>query len=201
MDDISPDLVARIASRIYNEAPQPNGHGAPEIAAPEMPAPPSSPVAIPPHLGSLPFSLSSVPHGTELPGASRITSMASAPGTPPLPSINAPANTGFSLPVLHLHHRELVYPARPLPTPHPDSALLSPKFGNLICQVKHRNRNFSNIPGPNVQAIPTQFRQPAPRPLDVPPPFAKIFQFSDKKFTANRLPGSTMPPRLKNRKV
>ena len=101
MDDITPDLISRMASRIYNEAPSPNGHGTPDVAMPstsEMPTAPASPVGIPPHLGHLPFSFPSVPHGTELPGVSRFAPMVSSPGMPPLPAVNAPMNTGFSFP-------------------------------------------------------------------------------------------------------
>jgi cysteine desulfurase / selenocysteine lyase len=98
VDDISPDLIARMASRIYNEEPQINGTAAPEVAMPEMPSIPTSPGMIPTDLGILPFSLSSVPHAGEVPGISRFAPLISAPGMPPLSSANAPANTGFSFP-------------------------------------------------------------------------------------------------------
>jgi cysteine desulfurase / selenocysteine lyase len=103
VDDISPDFIARLASRIYNESP--NGDGAPtagsstaSAAAPTAPSIPATPTEIPSHLGSLPFSFSSLPHASILPGVSNVAPEVSAPSMPPTPSANAPANTGFSLP-------------------------------------------------------------------------------------------------------
>ena len=43
MDDISPDLISRMASRIYNDAPSPNGHGTPQVAMPSAPSAPEMP--------------------------------------------------------------------------------------------------------------------------------------------------------------
>ena len=67
MDEISPDLIARMASRIYNEKPQADAAPPFGVAPPDPPmAPsaaqmPSAPQAIPEHMGSMPFSFTSIP--------------------------------------------------------------------------------------------------------------------------------------------
>ncbi len=79
MDETTPDMIARMASRLYNEPPQVDGASAPagEPTTSELPAEAAPAVS---HLGSIPVSLSSWPHA--------------APPTPPMmPTELAPAST------------------------------------------------------------------------------------------------------------
>jgi cysteine desulfurase/selenocysteine lyase len=62
VDEISPDLISRMASRIYNEKPQADGVPAFGAAPPAPPSMQSVPEGIPQHMGSLPFSVASMPH-------------------------------------------------------------------------------------------------------------------------------------------
>src|SRR6185295_5644006 len=62
VDEISPDLISRMASRIYNEKPQTDGVPAFSAAPPAPPSMQSVPEGIPQHMGSLPFSVASMPH-------------------------------------------------------------------------------------------------------------------------------------------
>lgn len=62
MDEISPDLISRMASRIYNEKPQADGVPVFGAAPPAPPSMQSAPEGIPQHMGSLPFSVASIPH-------------------------------------------------------------------------------------------------------------------------------------------
>ncbi len=62
MDEISPDLIAQMASRIYNEQPHATGAPAVEAMPSAPPMAPSAPGEIPQHMGSLPFSVASIPH-------------------------------------------------------------------------------------------------------------------------------------------
>ena len=133
-----------------------------------MPAAPSSPVAIPPHLGSLPFSFSSVPHGTELPGASRFTSMVSAPGTLPLPSINAPANTGFSLPGITPSSPEVGVPS-------PSTSDASSGLSAFVAKIRQshllgREQKLDFLQHSRPERASDSYAIPATgaRPLDVP---------------------------------
>ncbi len=171
MDDISPDLISRMASRIYNEAPSPNGHGTPQVAmpstpsTPEMPAAPTSPGGIPPHMGHLPFSFPSVPHGGEAPGTSRFAPLVSSPGMPPVPAPNSPLNTGFSFPSAPQS------PPAELNVPSDASSGLS-AFVAKIRQSHFSGRDqqldYKSYSAPerasNSSVIPTT----GPRPLDVP---------------------------------
>jgi cysteine desulfurase/selenocysteine lyase len=171
VDDISPDLISRMASRIYNETPNPNGHGTPEVAmpptpsAPEMPAAPTSPVGIPPHMGHLPFSFPSAPHGTEGPGASRFASSVSSPGMPPVPAPNAPLNTGFSFPSVPQS------PPAELNAPSDASSGLS-AFVAKIRQSHFTGRDqqldFTRHSGPERASNSAVIPSTGPRPLDVP---------------------------------
>ncbi|HVU87497.1 MAG TPA: cysteine desulfurase [Pirellulales bacterium] len=110
MDEITPDLIARMASRIYNEAPQPNGHaeGEPHVdaSADTGRIAGSSPAA---HYGSIPVAVKSWPHVPTTP-----------PVTPPSvtpPMFSAPP-TDFVLPGMT--------PPTTLPTaPHSPSEPLS----------------------------------------------------------------------------
>jgi cysteine desulfurase / selenocysteine lyase len=166
VDDITPDLIARMASRIYNESPQTNGAASPGAVLPETPSIPASPVEIPPHLGSLPFSLPSVPHGTEMPGISRITSMISAPGMPPLPSANAPANTGFSFPSVAPPE------AGSIPT---SSSDVSSGIGAFVAKIRQsdfsghgQKLDFARHSTPNGSGASSVIPATGARPFDVP---------------------------------
>ncbi|HEY1600984.1 MAG TPA: SufS family cysteine desulfurase [Pirellulales bacterium] len=64
MEEITPDLIAQLASRIYNEAPQGNAAPSPSAVPGEIP---SSPASLPSHLGSIPVSISSLPHLSAIP--------------------------------------------------------------------------------------------------------------------------------------
>ena len=79
MEEITPDFIARLATRIYNERPPSEGSPAPEpTVAPELP---TSPASASTHLGSLPFSIGSFPWAAEMPTATPTTS-ATDGGTP-----------------------------------------------------------------------------------------------------------------------
>jgi cysteine desulfurase / selenocysteine lyase len=87
VDDITPDLIARLATRIYNETSPSNGAAAPE--PPSMPDFPASPASIPSHLGSLPFSIGSLPMASSVPRT--------LDGSTPPDSMESP-NVGDALP-------------------------------------------------------------------------------------------------------
>src|SRR5690349_15470146 len=66
-----------MASRIYNEKPSADGVPTFDAAPPNPPSMQSTPVAIPEHMGSLPFSVTSMPHAA--PFAPEMPSSADAP--------------------------------------------------------------------------------------------------------------------------
>src|SRR4051794_38424046 len=72
-----------MASRIYNEKPQTDGVPSFRAAPPTPPAPPSMqsvPEGIPQHMGSLPFSVNSIPHAAPFsPGPSAASADAPQP--------------------------------------------------------------------------------------------------------------------------
>jgi cysteine desulfurase / selenocysteine lyase len=173
VDDITPDFIARMASRIYSEPPSVDGAPSAAVASPsppELPAAPLSPVEIPAHLGSLPFSFGSLPQASILPGLSRVVPEISAPGMPPLPSANAPANLGFGL----LGVPSAITPAVPSTTL-PAAPETSPGLGAFVAKI--RQTHFS---GREEKLDRTGRRSPArpsessvipatgARPLDVP---------------------------------
>src|SRR3954469_15128835 len=86
MDEITPELVARMASRIFNEKPQAGSAPAFGIAPPEPPSMPMAPEAAAPHMGSLPMSPIGMPHAAPLASASTMSNVghgASAPASAP----------------------------------------------------------------------------------------------------------------------
>jgi cysteine desulfurase / selenocysteine lyase len=109
VDEITPDLVARMASRIYNEAPQPNGSPAPEAVASgfspagaaspgaAMPEMPTTPMSIPAHLGSIPVSVGSWPHSAA-PVGMPSPGLAATPGVSALPTFAGAPSAGSSAP-------------------------------------------------------------------------------------------------------
>jgi cysteine desulfurase/selenocysteine lyase len=58
VDEITPELIARMATRIYNEKPHGEGPAAPQL--PDA----SAPEAAQANLGAIPFSLNALPHGS-----------------------------------------------------------------------------------------------------------------------------------------
>lgn len=78
MEEITPELIARMATRIYNEAP---GVPASLDAARELPRSPSDSTNLPEHLGGLPVSQASMPYSTSLPGIDKIVHADSTHGT------------------------------------------------------------------------------------------------------------------------
>jgi cysteine desulfurase/selenocysteine lyase len=112
VDEITPDLIARIASRIYNEAPQADGApipGASGAATPKaaasgthapdfvLPEPTATPAAMSTHLGSLPFSVGSWPHAAAPAGMSS-PSPPAAPDFSALPTFAGAPSAGSSSP-------------------------------------------------------------------------------------------------------
>src|SRR6185436_17459309 len=97
MDDLSPEFISRLASRIYNEQPQTNGHshasGAPQHHVPESPAPPPG---MQPYLGSVPVSVTSTPHMTPVASVPGVGGMSNMPSSP----AGMPSNPG-SVPGMH----------------------------------------------------------------------------------------------------
>ncbi len=77
MDEITPELIARMASRLYNEMPHSGGTSPPGSHA--MPEVPVSPGDMSAHLGSLPFSLNAVPFSA-IPRGSSVSGAESFPG-------------------------------------------------------------------------------------------------------------------------
>ncbi|HEY4312855.1 MAG TPA: SufS family cysteine desulfurase [Pirellulales bacterium] len=72
MDEITPDTIARMASRIFNEPPQVDSHAGAEPHSGDVPADAASPAS---HYGSVPVSVHSWPHMPTTP-----------PVTPPMPA-------------------------------------------------------------------------------------------------------------------
>src|SRR4051812_46293217 len=68
MDDLSPDFISRMASRIYNEPPHTNGSAPKGAVHPEPPSKPASPSATPQYVGSIPASVTTIPTMTPLSG-------------------------------------------------------------------------------------------------------------------------------------
>lgn len=101
MDEITPELVARMASRIYNEAPQVGSALAPaaefQASAPAFLA--AVPAGIEPHLGSLPVSPVAMPHGAtavsapELPHAGSASARPTSAHATQLPPVTIPLET------------------------------------------------------------------------------------------------------------
>src|SRR5262249_39609084 len=65
VNDMNEDMIARLASRIYQETSLSNGSAAPQPPSP--PEPPTSPTNIPSHLGSVPLSIGSCPLAASMP--------------------------------------------------------------------------------------------------------------------------------------
>jgi cysteine desulfurase / selenocysteine lyase len=96
MDDLSPDFIARMASRIYNEPPHTNGDSAHGPVSPAPPVMPASPSTAPQYMGSIPASVTTMPPATPMAGmhsmphtdaaasALPFSKFASWPGTTPL---------------------------------------------------------------------------------------------------------------------
>jgi cysteine desulfurase / selenocysteine lyase len=80
VDEITPDMVARMASRIYNE--KPHGGSAPTADAPvpQPPTMPNSPTSLPGYAGSVPFSTGSMPAAGSMPSAGSMSSFPATPG-------------------------------------------------------------------------------------------------------------------------
>ena len=97
MDEITPELIARIASRIYNEVPQGGSLPMTDSALPEVP---HTPATMPPHLGSVPVSMRTHPHattfpkGATLPDAAARPTAAVSPVAATMPEV--PAASGFA---------------------------------------------------------------------------------------------------------
>src|SRR4051794_20910466 len=97
MDDLSPDFIARMASRIYNEPPHTNGDASNGALYPEPPMP-TSPASGPQYMGSIPAAVTTVASATPLSGMHSMphantaasvlpfSSFASWPGIAPLKS-------------------------------------------------------------------------------------------------------------------
>jgi cysteine desulfurase / selenocysteine lyase len=112
LDEVTPDLIARMASRIYNEAPQGGGTLPPGEAVPvnELPEAPSTPADIGAHLGSIPVSVGSWPHAA---GPASFPTAASPPAVPEVsalptfagvPSASSSAPTGLQRFVAGIRH-------------------------------------------------------------------------------------------------
>ena len=81
MEEITPELIARMASRIYNETPQ--THGLPTSGTlPELPSAPTTVAAMPEHMGGIPVSVGSMPQVAPLPGFASLPTVASVPSFP-----------------------------------------------------------------------------------------------------------------------
>jgi cysteine desulfurase/selenocysteine lyase len=91
MEEITPELISRMASRIYNEAPQTQGistHGLPTGGSlPELPTAPTTVAAMPEHMGGVPVSVGSMPQVAPLPGFASLPTGASIPSFPEFGSI------------------------------------------------------------------------------------------------------------------
>jgi cysteine desulfurase / selenocysteine lyase len=91
MEEITPELISRMASRIYNEAPQTQGmstHGLPSSGSlPELPSAPTTVAAMPEHMGGVPVSVGSMPQVAPLPGFTSLPTGASMPSFPEFGSI------------------------------------------------------------------------------------------------------------------
>src|SRR3954468_18278149 len=94
MDDFSPEFISRLASRIYNEKPSANGHahGAP---APHMPESPAPPAGMQPFVGSVPVSVTSVPHMTPVASVPGVGGLSDLPGGMPAVPTGAPSMPGM----------------------------------------------------------------------------------------------------------
>jgi cysteine desulfurase / selenocysteine lyase len=108
MEEITPELISRMASRIYNETPQP--HGLPTGGTlPEPPSAPTSAAAMPEHMGGIPVSVGSMPQVAPVPGFASLlnvasipsfTEVGSIPGIHNLPSASPLSSQSYSTPTI-----------------------------------------------------------------------------------------------------
>lgn len=87
MEEITPELIARMASRIYNEKPSADGMPVADAAFPDAPNVPTSAEALAAHTGSKPMSVGAMPHGALAPGMSSMPNMDSVPSVPGIGTI------------------------------------------------------------------------------------------------------------------
>jgi cysteine desulfurase / selenocysteine lyase len=183
VDDITPDFIARMASRIYNEIPHGNGAPHKETAAPEVPSPPAG---MQPFVGSVPVSVTTLPPATpiasvpmigntsEIPALPGIGVPSSLPGISSMPSMP----TSFSPPGMPTPKADQMpeHPALPgfatSPAPAPTSSGGLGAFVQKIRRSHHvgEDRGHGKTPRPHHEEIGSNAAAVSmgTRPLDVP---------------------------------
>ena len=183
MDEITPDLIARIATRIYNEKPS-----APEVAPAEaasfpqasLPQPPASPADLASHGGSLPVSPGAFPFASSAP---------QMPATPAPPFPSSPPSlpvfpgTSFSRPDIlsGMGGVPVSAPAASTRTQHPEYSEPSSSLqgasglGDFVRQIRQmslspRDASADNLGhfAPRQSFISAAQSTGSSRPLDVP---------------------------------